>query len=207
MKAAVVDLNFDFEDRFNNMDPTYEIGYDPDLAQELADSSGLTGQSITIVTDGSAQSIKTAEIVKNMLDQIGVTLNINNYDAATVMTMIYDPEADYDLSIGTGISPNRVVGDQLLNGVIWSSTLTAPDAFEGNEEYIQEVPATMSTTDPAALSEVLYKLLGVYEREVIHFALCNNEQSNAYADFIDVNSIQYSVGTGMPRFRDLDFVS
>lgn len=207
MKAAVVDLNFDFEDRFNNMDSTYEIGYDPNLARELADSSGLTGQTITIITDGSAQSIKTAEIIKNMLSQIGVTLNISNYDAATVTTMIYDPEADYDLSVGAGISPNRRVGDQLLNGVIWSQTLTAPGGFEGNEEYIQKVPATMSTTDPAALSEILYELLGVYEREVIHFALCNNEQSNAYADFIDVKSIQYSVGTGMPRFRDLSFVS
>lgn len=207
MKAAVVDLNFDFEDRFNNMDSTYEIGYNPDLARELAENAGLAGQTITIITDGSAQSIKTAEIIKNMLNQIGVSLNINNYDAATVTTMIYDPEADYDLSVGAGISPNRRVGDQLLNGVIWSATLTAPGGFEGNEEYIQRVPETMSTTDPVALSEVLYELLGVYEREVIHFALCNNEQSNAYADFIDINSVRYSVGTGMPRFCDLAFVS
>ena len=207
MEAAVVDLNFDFEDRFNNMDSTYEIGYDPDLARELADSSGLTGQTISIITDGSAQSIKTAEIIKNMLNQIDVTLEINNYDAATAMTMIYDPEADFDISVGAGISPNRRIGDQLVNGVIWSPAMTAPGGFEGNEEYIEKVPATMSTTDPDALSELLYELLGIYESEVLHFALCNNEQSNAYADFIDVNSIQYSVGTGLPRFRDLEFVS
>jgi ABC-type transport system substrate-binding protein len=46
MYAAVPDLCFDFEERFNKMDSTYEIGYDVELAKELAQSSGLAGQML-----------------------------------------------------------------------------------------------------------------------------------------------------------------
>ena len=207
MHAAVVDLCFDYEDRFENMDSTYEIGYDPKLATELAESSGLTGHTISVITDGSAEKIKSAEIIQQMLGEIGVTLEILNYDTATVNQMLYSLDSDYDLSMGSGISPNRRVGDQLLNGVRYIPTLTVEGAFEGNMEYLEKAPLTMSTTDEAALSEILYEMLGVYEREVLHFSLCNTEDFNAYANKIDMSSVQYSVGNGLACYRFLEFVS
>jgi ABC-type transport system substrate-binding protein len=90
-----------------------------------------------MMTDGSAEAIKTAEIVQNMLSVIGVTVEINNYDVATVWQMLYDPTAVYDMSAGNGIAPNRRVGDQLLNGVRYSPTMSAPGAFPDVEEYLE----------------------------------------------------------------------
>ena len=62
MNAAVPDLCFDYEDRFNDMDDTYKIGCNPDVAKQLAESSGLAGKTIKLMTDGAAESIKMAEM-------------------------------------------------------------------------------------------------------------------------------------------------
>ncbi len=203
MHGAVPDLCFDYEERFNDMDDTYAIGYDVELATQLAQSSGLAGQTVKLMTDGSADAVKTAEIVQNMLSVIGVTVEINNYDVATVWQMLYDPAAVYDMSIGAGIAPNRRVGDQLLNGVRYSPTMSAPGAFPDVEEYLELAPLCMSILDDAERSELLYDMLGRYEKYVLHFATCNILYSNAYSTTIDLDSVIYTFGTGSARFADL----
>jgi peptide/nickel transport system substrate-binding protein len=207
MNAAVPDLCFDFEDRFNDMADIYKTGYNPDVAKQLAESSGLAGKTIKLMTDGAAESIKMAEIVQNMLSTIGVTVEINNYDPATVWQMLYDPAAVWDFTIGTGIAPNRRVGDLLLNGVRYSATMSAPGAFDDNEEYLKLAPLCMNTVDDKERSEILFDVLGRYESNVLSFSLCNVSYSNAYAKAIDLSSVVYTIGTGTARFVDLKFAS
>lgn len=203
MNAAVPDYCFDYEDRFTDMDDTYAIGYNPELAAELAKSSGLVNEPIKLMTDGTAEAIKTAEIVQSMLGDIGVTVEINNYDPATVWQMQYDPAADYDFSIGTGIAPNRRVGDLLLNGVRYSPTLTIPGTFENNEEYLQRAPLCMSTLDESALSELLYDMLGRYEKNVLSFALLDYLSFTAFSAKVDLTSIVNTFGTAGVRLVDV----
>ncbi|NLN07235.1 MAG: ABC transporter substrate-binding protein [Firmicutes bacterium] len=203
MHAAVPDICFDYEDRFNNMDDTYKIGYNPDYARQLAEKSGLSGQTISMITNGSAEQTKAAEIVQSMLKEINVTVEIRSYDPATAWQMAYDPDADHDCGILSGITPNRVVGDLLLNGVRYSPTLTIPGFFENNEEYLARAPLAMSTLDEAERSEILYDLLGQYERNVLSFALVNPYNYTAFSKVIDPSSIRFSVGTGFIRFQDL----
>ncbi|MDR1589741.1 MAG: ABC transporter substrate-binding protein [Oscillospiraceae bacterium] len=207
MHAAVPDICFDYEDRFNDLVDTYAIGYDVELAKQLAQSSGLAGQTISLMTAGTSDAIKMAEIVQSMVSEIGVTVEINNYDNAIAWQMAYDPESDYDFSIGVGIAPNRVVGDLLLNGVRYFPQLNVPGAFEGNMEYLERAPLTMSTIDEQERSELLYDLLRQYEENVIQHAMCNILVSNAYSTVIDPGSIVYSVGTGFVRLQDLKLAS
>jgi peptide/nickel transport system substrate-binding protein len=206
MHAAVPDHCFDYEDRFSDMDDTYKIGYNVELAKELAQSSGLAGQTIKLMTNGAAEAVKTAEIIQSMVSEIGVTVEINNYDPATAWQMTYDLEAEWDFVAGGGISPNRVVGDQLLNGVRYSPMLTMPGAFDGNMEYLERAPLSMSTVDRAARSEILYDLLGQYEAAAISFGTVQMTFANAYTTVIDMNSVNYSVGTSFVRLQDLRFV-
>ena len=205
MDSCVPDLCFDYEDRFNDMDDTYKIGFNVDVAKQLADSSGLAGKTIKVITNGLAESVKMAEIIQNMLSNVGVNAQINNYDPATVWQMLYDPASEWDLSIGAGIAPNRRVGDLLLNGVRYSPTMTIPGAFEDNEEYLKLAPLCMSTLDDKERSEILYDVLGRYESNVCSFALCNVLYSNAFSKSIDPNSVIYSIGTGSIRFVELKF--
>jgi peptide/nickel transport system substrate-binding protein len=207
MNAAVPDLCFDFEDRFNDMADIYKTGYNPDVAKQLAESSGLAGKTIKLMTDGAAESIKMAEIAQSMLSNIGVTVEINNYDPATVWQMLYDPTAVWDFTIGTGIAPNRRVGDLLLNGVRYSQTMSAPGAFDDNQEYLKLAPLCMNTVDDKERSDILFDVLGRYESNVLSFSLCNVSYSNAYAKTIDLSSVVYTIGTGTARFAAMTFTS
>jgi ABC-type transport system substrate-binding protein len=189
------------------MDDTYKLGYDIELAKQLAQSSGIAGQTISLMTNGAAEAVKTAEIVQSMVSEIGVTVEINSYDPATAWQMTYDLDAEWDFVAGGGISPNRVVGDQLLNGVRYSPMLTIPGAFDGNMEYLERAPLSMSTVDSAARSEILYDLLGQYEAAAISFGTVQMTFANAYTTAIDMNSVNYSVGTSFVRLQDLKFVS
>jgi peptide/nickel transport system substrate-binding protein len=207
MHMCVPDICFDYDTRFDNMDDTYKIGYNPDLGKQLAGSSGLTGKTVKMMTDGSAEAVASAQIIQNMCSAIGINVEINNYDPATTWKMMFDAAAVWDMSVGAGIAPNRRVGDQLVNGVRYSPTLSAPGAFEGVEDYLKTSPLTMSTLDDKQRFDILVKALAVYEGQVMNFALCNVLYSNAYSKSIDQNSVVYSIGTGSCRFMDLKFAS
>ena len=205
MHGCTPDLCFDWEPRFSDLDETYAVGYSVDLAKQYAESSGLTGQTISIMTDGTAAQVDTAQIIQNMLSAIGVNAEINNYDPATVWAMLYNPDSVYDMSVGMGIAPNRRVGDQLVNGVRYSPTLTVPDAFENNMHYLEIAPLTLSTADDAKRSDYLFEVLSMYENNVLSYGLCNVLYSIAFSKDIDPASIVFTIGTGGVRVLDLKF--
>ena len=204
MDNCIVDYCFDYEDRFRNISETYSIGYDVEYAKQLADSSGLSGQTIQIMTDGAIDHIRIAEMLQGMLSQIGVTVEITNLDAATAWQLSYDMESDWELSIGTGITPNRRCGDLLLNGVRYSPQMTAEDAFENNDEYLELAPLCMSIQDEKELSDMLYKMIKWYEDEVLSFGLFDIESFNAVSSNVNPDSVTFSVGSSSIRYASVE---
>ncbi|NLA87270.1 MAG: ABC transporter substrate-binding protein, partial [Clostridiales bacterium] len=61
----------------------YGHGYDPELAKELAASSGLTGVELTCVNNGSADMVTISELLQQALKEIGVTMKIQSTDAGS----------------------------------------------------------------------------------------------------------------------------
>ena len=110
MTESLIDL----EDRFLNMDDTYTTGYDSAKAQTLADESGLTGQSLRIITNGAADYVTMAEIIQNNLSAIGVNSEIINYDQATYFSLLMD-ESNFDIAIFTPSAPSMLAIDILYN--------------------------------------------------------------------------------------------
>ena len=203
MQAVVVDYCFDFEDRFNDISDTHKLGFDTELARSLAESSGLAGKTITILTDGTTDNIRTAEMLQGMYSQIGVTLEIQSYDSATLFTMMYDPAAEWDMFVGLGMAPNRRCGDQLLNGVRYFETMKVPGAFENNEEYLELAPLCMSLQDEKELSDMLYKMMKWYDDEVLSFSMFDIEAFNVVSNKIDPESVVLSAGTSFIRYSQL----
>jgi len=191
---------FDWEDRFVGIDETYREGYNIELAKQYAESSGLVGKTLQLLTSGDT---KLAEMVQSMVQELGVTVEIMSLDPAQAYLKGYDNDSDHDFSVGTGIAPNRIVGDQLLNGVRYFPQMTAEGGFEGNMEYLAIAPTVMSELDPQKHSDITYDLLTRYENNVLAFGICSQLVSNAYSNAIDANSIRYSIGTGMVRVQDL----
>ena len=206
MHNIIPDFMLDYKPEYDNMHEAYNIGYNLERAKELAQSSGLAGQTISIMTNGLAQSVLIAEIVQSMLAQIDVTLEIRNYDPATVNTMVYDPLSDYDITVGAGIAPNLRVCDLLLNGVRYSATLTilansegSPTglpAFPGNDWYLENCGDMVYESDPVKRVEVTEKCLQMYMDEALGFGLCVGETVWAMSNDINRDTIAFSVTSG-----------
>ena len=73
------------------MDETYSIGYNVDKAKEYADKSGLTGKTVKLITNGASDYVTLAEVIQQNLSDIGVTVEIVNYDEATFNALSLDP--------------------------------------------------------------------------------------------------------------------
>ena len=205
MNCALPDYCFDFEERFNNLSDQYSIGYDVELAKQYAEEAGIVGMELDIMTDGTAVHVKIAEMVQGMLSQIGVNAKILNYDAATVWAMNYDIEATHEISVGSGIAPNRRCGDLLLNGVRYSPGMTSENGFANNEEYLAKAPMCMSEQDPEKLSELLYEMIKWYQDEVLAFPMVDVEHFMGINPDIDPDSVMLSICTSGIRLKDVEF--
>ena len=207
MQSYAPDFCIDFLPQFNDMHPTYSIGYDPDLAMQYAESSGLAGQTLTLLTDGLPHMVTTAEIVQDMFSQIGVTIDIRNYDPATLWTTRNDPEAVFDLYIEEGISPNWRVADGIVNGVRYSPILSAPGAFPNNEYYLELAPKTLHTYDEALRLQYLEEALYTFMDNAITYSLFMYETAIAISTDIDTSSVRFILASGEIRNRDLRWAS
>lgn len=190
-------------EKYDNMDDTYKYGYDLERAKQLAQSSGLAGQTITLMTNGLPAMVSAAEIIQNMLAKIDVTVEIANYDPATYNTSQYDPEATYDIAVSAGIAPNRRVCDLLVNGVRYSPVLSDPGAFPDNENYLKIAPSTITTVDDAERQAITEEVLGLYMHNCLNFALCQQQTVLAINKDIDMSSVRFAIGTGFMRYMDL----
>ena len=73
--------------------------YDPDKAREILDSIGWdSSQTLTLVTNASRElSQNIAVILQQQWAEVGINVEIETYDMATLSAMFYD--GDYDLAV------------------------------------------------------------------------------------------------------------
>lgn len=82
----------EYTDDFKNLDDTYTIGYDLDLAKKYAEQSGLVGKQVRLITNGSDAFVSTAQIIEQALKEIGVNAEVINMDQPTVRSKINEEE-------------------------------------------------------------------------------------------------------------------
>ena len=197
--SAVV---LDYEPRFDNLHTTYSEGYNVALAKQYADSSGLTGQTIRIVTNGTATHVIAAEIIQNMLKEIGVTVSINNYDVASFASVSGDASL-FDIRIAGGICPNYREADPLVNGVRYSAVLSAPGSWDDLDKYLEIAPKALNTPDPQERSDITYEALKLYTNACIVYPLCDTLSQMAFSEDI-AGPFIYRV-CGSMRFSAMSF--
>ncbi|WP_394926441.1 ABC transporter substrate-binding protein [uncultured Robinsoniella sp.] len=122
---SVCPFSTEMTDYVKELDGEMYLTFDMDKAKALIKKSGLSGGNIKIATDGSSQETAIAEIVQNTLIDLGFTVEINNYDSATIWD-IADDASQWDLILNMGASPSGYGLDKLkaflgfLNWSQWS---------------------------------------------------------------------------------------
>lgn len=90
----------------------YEKGYDLDLAKQLAEESGIVGKTLVFINNGNETMIAVAEMIQEMVQKIGVNVEIRSYDAASFYSICGDKDA-FDFYVGSGTHGNYQQGDNL----------------------------------------------------------------------------------------------
>lgn len=167
----------DYEPRFSNMSEVYSVGYDIDKAQAYADASGLTGQTIRLITNGSSAYITAAEIMQQDLSKIGVTAEIINYDQATYFSLLMD-ESQYDIALFGPSAPSLMAVD-----IFGMYPVFIPQGWHGPErdEYGALITTgALETYDPTERGNLLYEGLKIFHDVTPWYAICESPGVVAY---------------------------
>ncbi len=191
----------DYTDDLANMDDTYAIGYDLDLAKEYAETAGLVGQTITIITNGLPTYVTEAEMIQLNLEKIGVTAKIVNYDTASYWTVAYDPTM-YDICLYAAASPQGYAVGLLYEYVMWAAaTKSGWDKFD---EYCALGAEAVGTADPEARKGMLKELTAMFEEAIPWYGLCDTMSTVAVNK--DLEDVQIW-NSGMMHYSDWSWAS
>lgn len=160
----------DYSDDLADMDETYSIGYDPELAAEYAEKAGLVGKEITVITNGVSSYVTTAEILQRSLEKIGVNVKITNYDTASYWSAAYDPTL-FDISLYAASSPQGYAVGLLYEYIMWATaTKSGWDKFD---EFTALGASAVANPDPESRKEMLKEMVTIFEEDVPWYGLCD----------------------------------
>ena len=187
----------DYEDRFANMHDTYATGQNLDLARQYAESSGLVGKELVIITNGAAEYATEAELIQADLLQIGVNAVINNYDPGSYWTIQGDPSM-FDIALYAVASPQMFASGILLSYVEWGAAHYA-QTWDEYDEYYALCKATVSNPDPVSRSDMLYEMSEMFVNIIPWFGVCDTTTTVAINS--DLGGVDFWVNGGMRYFE------
>ena len=190
----------DFEPRFANMHETYSVGYNPARARELAEQSGLVGQSLRIITNGTSDFITAAEIIQGDLMEIGVNVEIVNFDQATYFPTLMDA-SNFEIAMFSPSAPSLMAVDVLAMYLTfiplgWSG----PD----RDQYGAVSMGALTTADAQARQGLLYDTLELFVDFAPWYGICEVITSRAKSS--DLGGVEYMVA-GSVFYQDMYWIN
>ncbi len=161
---------YDYDDSLADLHDIYSHGHDVELAKQYAEKAGLVGQTIRVITNGGSAFVTEAEILQANLKEIGVTVQIDNYDAASFFNVYYDPSM-YDIAMFAHSSPQGYAAGLLAENPMWSE-----NSFKGWDKYYDYVAfgeKVLATMDDAARKEMLREETEMFEEGVLWYGICD----------------------------------
>ena len=159
----------------------YGEGYNPEKAAELAESSGLAGQTITICTDGASDSVVVAECIQSDLGAIGVNVEIKNYDAGTWMTVLFDANEAGDMMLYMVAMPSHTVAACMSSWYLYGiGGALATNDFPEKETMDELVNGILSISDEEELLRRNIEICRIHSEAALWFGLVDKQKATAY---------------------------
>ena len=164
----------DFDPKYADLSSDYKTGYDPELAKELAEKSGLTGKTLRVITNGQDAFVTMAEIIQENLGAIGVNVEINNYDQATYFSLLMD-QSNYEIGLFMLVGSTRLAMDLMpvYAGMFYGAT------WEKLADLTEWSSKGITTTDPAVFDESMTEIVKILDSEFPW--ACISEMTSAVA--------------------------
>ncbi len=179
----------DYDPSFGSLDPVFSAdAYNPELAKKFAEEAGLYGKEIRIVTDGTAEYVKMAELVEQYLKDIGLTATITNYDASSFLVIRENPET-HDMWLGN-ISHPGLSGAGGYQGNVRNTPYFWQYDWEGSVEMKELCQKVIGLNDKEEIKATLLEITKLFESEsMLWYPMCQPERQNAYNS--DLAGVEY----------------
>ena len=159
----------------------YGMGYNPELAREYAEKSGLLDKEILLINNGSDTNVVMCELIQENLRDIGVTVNVRNLDQGSWLATIFD-DTQYDALIDL-VSSSSLVTAAAIYG--WTSMANGgnkqEDPYLNNERFLEIWNTIMSISDPEELRLATIEFSQLHSDALLWYALVDEQAAVAYS--------------------------
>ena len=182
----------DIDDRFFEMG-AYGHGYDPDLARQLAESSGLVNQEIRLINNGRDVLAQMCELIQANLKEIGVTANVVTLDMGSWAANLFD-ETKWDMCIDYSWAQNFLYTANLRYMLLWMSAESYYNyPWEGHDRAIyllEEAPVPLtSMLDEKDRIELNYEITQSVIDEMLWFNIIDEMKCLAFTSGLKGNPL------------------
>lgn len=197
--TAPVPSNFrDYDKNWQIFDNYYEFNMEKAKAS-LAKSGVPAGTTLTIISNGSNEQMKSAQVIQANLIKLGLNAKITTFDPSVYQKNILDPNATWDICLlGMG-SPQLVVADMylayFLNQPYGFFAATAPD-------FVAAVKDANKISTLEQEKGVAKKLIDMEVAALPHFAYMEMPITDSYSNSLQGFTVWY---TRMVPIRFLSF--
>ena len=141
-----------------------KLSYDPDKAKQLLEEAGWDGSQTLqyYVSSSDSIAVKAAQLIQQYLQNVGVKIEINTVDFATLMTIGGTDEEDF-FSVQYTITPNDYWAD--IKNLIDVQDFSWSGGYY-NEKVDEDLAKTQETTDETELTSLYNEI----EEQVIEDA-------------------------------------
>ena len=160
----------DYTPDLDDLSEVYSIGYNVEKAKEYAEKAGLVGKTLVAITNGASVYVTEAEILQANLKEIGVTLDIKNYDAATYFSVSQDP-TQFDIALYAIASPQGYAVGMMYEYVMWGPAQFG--TWENYDAYLELGKKAVATSDPTARQALLKEMSVMFEDGLLWYGICD----------------------------------
>jgi ABC-type transport system substrate-binding protein len=157
--------------------------YDVEAAKEYLAQSSYDGSTLVLVTKSNVNNFDLlCEAVQNQLKQIGVTVEIQQYEAATLKTIILEQPEDWDMQIADHSTFSNYGVDSIYNMHIRRNyPHIEGELYDLFKEYCEK---SISSTNDQECIEYATKAVQLNQDNCTIRGICYATMKIAYADYI-----------------------
>lgn len=174
------EANSDFEERFAGMDDVYKTGYSPEKAKALAEEAGLVGQTLRVTTNGTELYITCAEIIQSNLGDIGINVEIVNYDQASYNSVVGD-DSLFEMAIYGASSPGYLAVDVFTN---YPKFIPLGWAGAEHDAYMAQAAEASAIASMSGRSDSLFALTESFLSQDLWYPLAEQTSPRAVTNSI-----------------------
>ncbi|MCL1834608.1 MAG: ABC transporter substrate-binding protein [Oscillospiraceae bacterium] len=150
----------------------YGMGYNPTLAKELAESSGLVNCKPLLINNGGPVQVLISEIIQMNLASIGVDIEVQTLDQGSWLSFAFD-STQWDMAVDFTFGSTCAGGYRTWYRMIGGYNTNPWPGSDRFDEIIEGPPAITEISDYSILNEYYKELTAIHVESIPWYVICD----------------------------------